>query len=73
MTMGGGHWFPVPGGVAGMEKREGIVTYHPSYIMRQVGEAYDRIRAQSEADFATIADRLNSPYAGVRLNGKLKA
>lgn len=60
MTMERGQWFPFPGGVAGMEKSEVIVTYHPSYIMRQVGEAYDRIRAQSDADFATIADKLNS-------------
>ena len=45
---------------AARHKSAVIVTYHPSYIMRQVGEAYDRIRAQSDADFATIADKLNS-------------
>jgi uracil-DNA glycosylase len=41
-----------------MEESEVTVSYHPSYIMRQEGEAYDRIRAQSDADFAAIAARL---------------
>jgi DNA polymerase len=60
MTVERGQWFAYPGAVEGMEKSEVIVTYHPSYIMRQVGEAYDRIRKQSDADFAMIAEKLKS-------------
>ncbi len=58
MTMERGQWFPYPGPVEELEGSEVIVTYHPSYIMRQEGEAYDRIRAQSDADFAAIASKL---------------
>ncbi len=60
MTSERGHWFPFPMPIAGMEHAEVTVTYHPSYIMRQEGEAYDRIRAQSDADFAAIAAKLAS-------------
>ena len=60
MTVERGQWFPYPGPVEGMEDSEVIVTYHPSYIMRQEGEAYDRIRAQSDADFAAIASKLRA-------------
>lgn len=60
MTVERGQWFPYPGPVEGMDDSEVIVTYHPSYIMRQEGEAYDRIRAQSDADFASIAGKLRS-------------
>ena len=60
MTVERGQWFPYPGPLEGLEGSEVIVTYHPSYIMRQEGEAYDRIRAQSDADFASIAGKLKS-------------
>jgi uracil-DNA glycosylase len=60
MTVERGQWFPYPGPVEGMDDSEVIVTYHPSYIMRQEGEAYDRIRAQSDADFAAIVEKLRS-------------
>ena len=39
-----------------MEQSEVIITYHPSYIIRQEGEAYDRIKGQAAADFAAAAD-----------------
>jgi DNA polymerase len=58
MTVERGQWFAFPLSIDGMEKSEVMVTYHPSYIMRQQGEAYDRIRAQADADFASIADKL---------------
>jgi DNA polymerase len=58
MTQERGQWFPFPFPIEGMEESEVTVSYHPSYIMRQEGEAYDRIRAQSDADFAAIAARL---------------
>lgn len=58
MTTERGQWFPFPMAIAGMEHSEVTVTYHPSYIMRQEGEAYDRIRAQSDGDFAAIASKL---------------
>jgi DNA polymerase len=60
MTVERGQWFPYPGPLEGLQASEVIVTYHPSYIMRQEGEAYDRIRAQSDADFAAIAGKLKS-------------
>jgi uracil-DNA glycosylase family protein len=60
MTSERGQWFPFPLPIAEMEHTEVTVTYHPSYIMRQEGEAYDRIRAQSDADFAAIAAKLAS-------------
>ena len=60
MTVERGQWFPFPMPIAGMEHSEVTVTYHPSYIMRQEGEAYDRIRAQADADFAAIASKLAS-------------
>lgn len=60
MTAERGQWFSFPRQVEGMEDTEVMVSYHPSYIMRQVGEAYDRIRAQSDADFAALASKLRS-------------
>ena len=60
MTTERGQWFPFAMPITGMEHSEVTVTYHPSYIMRQEGEAYDRIRAQSDADFAAIASKLES-------------
>ena len=60
MTAERGQWFPYPGTVEGMEESEVILSYHPSYIMRQIGEAYDRIREQSDADFAMIAAKLRA-------------
>jgi DNA polymerase len=60
MTAERGQWFSYPGLIEGMEKSEVMVSYHPSYIMRQIGEAYDRIREQSDADFAAIAGKLRS-------------
>ena len=58
MTVERGQWLPFGLPIEGMEESEVIVTYHPSYVMRQEGEAYDRIRAQSLADFTMIASRL---------------
>lgn len=60
MTAERGQWFPYPVATEGMEESEVIISYHPSYIMRQVGEAYDRIREQSDADFAMIAAKLRA-------------
>ncbi|HET9495913.1 MAG TPA: uracil-DNA glycosylase [Chloroflexia bacterium] len=60
MTTERGQWFQFPMPIEGMEHSEVTVTYHPSYIMRQEGEAYDRIRAQADADFAAIASKLSS-------------
>lgn len=60
MTVERGQWFPYQGSLAGMEQSEVIVTYHPSYIMRQQGEAYDRIRAQVDADFGMMVEKLKS-------------
>lgn len=58
MTLERGQWLPFALPIEGMEKSEVMVTYHPSYIMRQQDEAYDRIRGQAAADFAQIAARL---------------
>ncbi len=60
MTLERGQWLPFPLPVEGMENSEVMVTYHPSYIMRQQGEAYDRIRAQAVADFTIMAARLRA-------------
>ena len=58
MTVERGQWLPFGLPIDGMEQSEVIVTFHPSYVMRQEGEAYDRIRAQSIADFGMIAAKL---------------
>src|SRR5205085_12634917 len=58
MTMERGQWLPFGLPIEGMEHSEDILTYHPSYVVRQEGEAYDRIKAQSAADFALIASKL---------------
>jgi DNA polymerase len=58
MTQERGQWLPLALPIEGMEQSEVMITYHPSYIMRQQDEAYDRIRAQAAADFAGIASRL---------------
>lgn len=60
MTLERGQWLAFPLPIEGMEASEVMVTYHPSYIMRQVDEAYDRIRAQSVADFKMVEARLHS-------------
>jgi len=60
MTQERGQWLPFTHPIEGMEESEIILTYHPSYIMRQEGEAYDRIKGQAAADFAAIASRLGS-------------
>jgi uracil-DNA glycosylase family protein len=59
MTVERGQWLPFGIPIEGMEQTEVIATYHPAYILRQEGEAYDRVRAQSAADFAAIAAKLN--------------
>lgn len=59
MTQERGQWLPFSFPVSGMEESQVIVTFHPSYVMRQEGEAFDRIRGQSAADFVAIAARLN--------------
>ena len=60
MTQERGQWLPFTLPIEGMEHSEVIVTYHPSYIMRQEGEAHDRIKGQAAADFAAIAARLTA-------------
>ncbi len=60
MTEERGQWLPFPMPIKGMEHSEMMITYHPSYIMRQQGEALDRIRGQAAADFALIAARLRA-------------
>jgi DNA polymerase len=58
MTQERGQWLPFGLPVEGMEGTEVIISYHPAYILRQEGEAYDRIRGQAAADFTLIASRL---------------
>jgi uracil-DNA glycosylase len=58
MTLERGQWLPFGPPIEGMEDSAVIVSYHPAYILRQEGEAYDRVRAQAAADFAAIAARL---------------
>ncbi len=60
LTMERGQWLPFALPIEGMEHTEVMVTYHPAYILRQEGEAYDRIRAQVAADFAAIAAKLRA-------------
>ena len=60
MTQERGQWLPFTLPIEGMEHSEVIVTYHPSYIMRQEGEAYDRIREQAVADFRVVEAKLHS-------------
>jgi len=60
MTQERGQWLPFILPIEGMEQSAVMITFHPSYIMRQVGEAYDRIREQAAADFATMAARLRA-------------
>jgi len=60
MTIERGQWLPFGLPIEGMEQTRVIVTYHPSYILRQEGEAYDRIREQSAADFAMMASELRA-------------
>lgn len=35
-----------------------LVTWHPSYLLRQQGEDYDRLIAQTRADLKLVAERL---------------
>ncbi|MEO6458209.1 MAG: uracil-DNA glycosylase [Chloroflexia bacterium] len=60
MTQERGQWLPFNFPIEGMEQSAVMITFHPSYIMRQVGEAYDSIREQAAADFATMAARLRA-------------
>jgi uracil-DNA glycosylase len=60
MTQERGQWLPFSLSIKGMEQTEVIATYHPAYILRQEGEAYDRVRAQADADFAAIAAKLEA-------------
>jgi DNA polymerase len=52
MTKERGQWLDGPHGAAVM------LTYHPSYVMRQVGDAYDRIREETLSDLRAIVARL---------------
>lgn len=52
MTRERGQWLAGPDGTAI------ILTYHPSYVMRQVGAAYDAIKGEALADLRAIAARL---------------
>lgn len=58
MTLERGQWLPFSLPIEGMERSEILITYHPSYIMRQEGEALDRIRGQALADLTSVASRL---------------
>ena len=58
MTVERGQWLPFGLPIQGMEQTEVIATYHPAYILRQEGEAYDRVRAQAAADFGAIAAKI---------------
>jgi len=58
MTIERGQWLPFVLPIEGMENSQVILTYHPAYILRQEGEAYDRIREQAAADFPAIASVL---------------
>jgi len=60
MTVERGQWLPFAHPIPGMESTEVMLTYHPSFIMRQLDEAYDRIRAQAAADLAIIVSRLRA-------------
>ena len=60
MTLEREQWLPFSLPVEGMEESQVIITYHPSYIMRQQGEALERIRGQALADFTVVAARLAS-------------
>jgi DNA polymerase len=52
MTKERGQWLTGPDGTAV------ILTYHPSYVMRQVGAAYDAIKGEVLADLQMIITRL---------------
>jgi len=52
MTKERGQWLAGPGGTAV------ILTYHPSYVMRQVGAAYEAIKGEVLADLQMILARL---------------
>jgi uracil-DNA glycosylase family protein len=52
MTQERGQWLPGPHGAQVM------LIYHPSYVMRQVGDAYDRIYGEALADLRLAAARL---------------
>ena len=52
MTKERGQWFAGPHGA------RVLITYHPSYVMRQIGPDYDRIRGEALADLREVAARL---------------
>ena len=52
MTKERGQWLTGPDGTAI------ILTYHPSYVMRQVGAAYEAIKGEVLADLQMIITRL---------------
>ncbi|HUS13443.1 MAG TPA: uracil-DNA glycosylase [Chloroflexia bacterium] len=52
MTQERGQWFDGPGGA------RVLITYHPSYVMRQVGPDLERIRGVTLADLQEVAARL---------------
>ncbi|HMA38314.1 MAG TPA: uracil-DNA glycosylase [Chloroflexia bacterium] len=52
MTKERGVWFPSPAGA------QVLITYHPSYVMRQIGPDYDRIRGEALVDLQKVATRL---------------
>jgi hypothetical protein len=60
MTLERGQWLPFPLEIEGMERSEVLITFHPSYIIRQEGEALERIRGQALADLTAVASRLAS-------------
>lgn len=37
-----------------------LVTWHPSYLLRQTGDSYDRLIAQSRADLRAVRERLRN-------------
>src|SRR5947208_3106859 len=48
MTKERGVWFDGPHGA------RVLLTYHPSYVMRQIGPDYDRIRGEALADLREV-------------------
>lgn len=53
-----GRWYPGP------QNTELLVTYHPSYILRQIGDAYTAIRQTVVDDLRLVRERLEGLRAG---------
>jgi uracil-DNA glycosylase len=55
MTREHGQWYAGPHGAAA------VATYHPSYVMRQIGPSAEEVRRQFAADIAAAIARLRLP------------